>query len=97
MLEASTFRRDAPDRSKAAIASSPTVKEPLGSHKARQDAQDEANVARAERDAFVANCRSLLEEAAAREAVDAVRRAIKGEDPVSLKDALVAIGVGDGR
>jgi len=69
----------------------------LGPHKARQDAQDEANVARAERDAFVADCQSLLEEAAAREAADTVRRAIKGEDPVSLKDALVAIGVGDGR
>jgi len=34
----------------------------LGPHKARQDAQDEANVARAERDAFVADCQSLLEE-----------------------------------
>lgn len=66
--------------------------------RALAEAQDDATAARSERDAFAADCRVLLEEAAKRDAVDRVKEALNGKDPDALRDALVGVGVGnDGR
>lgn len=53
-----------------------------------QEAQDEATAARAERGAFQAECRALLDEASARAKVTRVTEALDGSDPGALRDAL---------
>lgn len=56
-----------------------------------QEAQDEAAAARAERGAFQAETRALLDEASAREKMAAVTDALAGTDPDALRNALAEL------
>jgi len=58
------------------------------------EARDEATAARCARDAFVHDCRGLLEEAAGQEAIARIKRALDCDEPDALRDALTAVGVG---